>query len=148
MADVVANQGGSFGDANDAQKNVFDLGAFVGDLTFEEDASGDDISLEGLAKELEEFKNYDVVENILFKGTTLRQYTKGVENDLRQIEFDSIQSEIGSISLDIKILQEKVMDMGLKLKNRKVWFPLGKFCIPEDSVVILILMEAMMVVKE
>ncbi|KAJ0089623.1 hypothetical protein Patl1_14124 [Pistacia atlantica] len=29
-------------------------------------------------------------------------------------------SEIGSISLDIKILQEKSMDMGLKLKNRKV----------------------------
>ncbi|KAJ0025963.1 hypothetical protein Pint_06755 [Pistacia integerrima] len=42
MADVAANQvDGSFGDANDAQKNVFDLGAFVGDSTFEEDASGD-----------------------------------------------------------------------------------------------------------
>ncbi|KAJ0025001.1 hypothetical protein Pint_06744 [Pistacia integerrima] len=95
MADVVANQvGGSFGDANDAQKNVFDLGAFVGDLTFEEDASGDDISLEGLAKELEECKNYDVVENILSKGTTLREYTKGVENDLCQVEMDSIQDYI------------------------------------------------------
>ncbi|KAJ0087277.1 hypothetical protein Patl1_06932 [Pistacia atlantica] len=95
MADVVANQvGGSFGDGNDAQKNVFDLGAFVGDLTFEEDASGDDISFEGLAKELEECKNYDVVENILSKGTTLREYTKGVENDLRQVEIDSIQDYI------------------------------------------------------
>ncbi|KAJ0048862.1 hypothetical protein Pint_14970 [Pistacia integerrima] len=95
MADVVANQvGGSFGDANDAQKNVFDLGAFVGDLNFEEDASGDDISLEGLEKELEECKNYDVVENILSKGTTLREYTKGVENDLRQVELDSIQDYI------------------------------------------------------
>ncbi|KAJ0024572.1 hypothetical protein Pint_06959 [Pistacia integerrima] len=42
MADVVANQvGGSFGDANDAQRNVFDLGAFVGDLTLEEDASAE-----------------------------------------------------------------------------------------------------------
>ncbi|GAA0149529.1 membrane traffic protein [Lithospermum erythrorhizon] len=30
------------------------------------------------------------------------------------------QDEIGSISSDIKILQEKSMDMGLKLKNRKV----------------------------
>lgn len=30
------------------------------------------------------------------------------------------QAEIGSISSDIKILQEKSMDMGLKLKNRKV----------------------------
>lgn len=31
------------------------------------------------------------------------------------------QAEIGSISSDIKILQEKSMDMGLRLKNRKVW---------------------------
>ncbi|XP_031263397.1 uncharacterized protein LOC116121587 [Pistacia vera] len=57
MADVVANQvGGSFGDANDAQRNVFDLGAFVGDLTFEEYASGDDTSLEGLEKGLKNVK--------------------------------------------------------------------------------------------
>ncbi|KAJ0018089.1 hypothetical protein Pint_10602 [Pistacia integerrima] len=58
------------------------------------------------------------------------------------------QSEIGSISSDIKILQDKSLDMGLKLKNRNVWFLLGKFCILEDSAVILILMEAVMVVKE
>ena len=31
------------------------------------------------------------------------------------------QAEIGSISSDIKILQEKSMDMSLRLKNRKVW---------------------------
>ncbi|KAH1031140.1 hypothetical protein J1N35_043314 [Gossypium stocksii] len=31
------------------------------------------------------------------------------------------QVEIGSISSDIKIRQEKSMDMGLKLKNRKVF---------------------------
>ncbi|KAJ0024808.1 hypothetical protein Pint_07061 [Pistacia integerrima] len=56
--------------------------------------------------------------------------------------------EIGSISSNIKILQEKSMDVGLKLKNRKIWFLLGKFCVPEDSAVILIFMEDMMVVKE
>lgn len=135
--------------------NIFDLGAFVGDLTVEEDAnSDDDVSLEGLDQELEECKNDDVVANILSKGTALRDYTKGVENNLRQVELDSIQdyikesdnlvslhdqirdcdsilsqmetllsgfqAEIGSISSDIKILQEKSMDMGLKLKNRKV----------------------------
>ncbi|EEF42794.1 Vacuolar protein sorting protein, putative [Ricinus communis] len=139
---------------DDAPRNVFDLGAFVGDLTVEEDAASDDISLEGLEQELEECKNDDVVANILSKGTTLRDYTKGVENNLRQVELDSIQdyikesdnlvslhdqirdcdsilsqmetllsgfqAEIGSISSDIKILQEKSMDMGLKLKNRKV----------------------------
>ncbi|KAJ0025750.1 hypothetical protein Pint_07077 [Pistacia integerrima] len=120
---------------------------------------------------------HEVVESILSKGTTLREYMKEVENDLRQVELDSIQdyikesdnlvslhdqihdgdailsqmetllsgfqSEIGSINSDIKILQEKSMDMGLK-----VWFLLGKFCIPENSAVILILMEAVMVVRE
>ncbi|XP_031272248.1 vacuolar protein sorting-associated protein 52 A-like [Pistacia vera] len=69
---------------------------------------------------------------------------------LSQMEtlLSGFQSEIGSINSDIKILQEKSMDMGLKLKNRKVWFLLGKFCIPENSAVILILMEAVMVVRE
>ncbi|CAI8603256.1 unnamed protein product [Vicia faba] len=134
--------------------SAFDLGAFVGDLTIEEDLNGDDISLEGLQQELEECKHDEVVANILSKGTKLRDYTKGVENDLRKVELDSIQdyikesdnlvslhdqirdcdnilshmetllsgfqAEIGSISSDIKILQEKSMDMGLRLKNRKV----------------------------
>ncbi|CAK7340320.1 unnamed protein product [Dovyalis caffra] len=139
---------------NEIAKNVFDLGAFVGDLgAIEDDAASDDISLEGLEQELEECKNDDVVTNILSKGTKLRDHTKGVENNLRQVELDSIQDyikesdnlvslheqirdcdtilsqmetllsgfqgEIGSISSDIKILQEKSMDMGLKLKNRK-----------------------------
>ncbi|KAA8544546.1 hypothetical protein F0562_022595 [Nyssa sinensis] len=155
MAEVESNKGShSFGETTEAQKSVFDLGAFVGDLTVEEDASSDDVSLEGLQQELEECQNDDVVANILSKGTKLREYTKGVENNLRQVELDSIQdyikesdnlvslhdqirdcdsilsqmetllggfqAEIGSISSDIKILQEKSMDMGLKLKNRKV----------------------------
>ncbi|KAG5564773.1 hypothetical protein RHGRI_000845 [Rhododendron griersonianum] len=147
-------KGESFGETGDAHGAVFELGAFVGDLAVEEDASIDDISLEGLEQELEECKTDDVVTNILSKGTKLREYTKGVENNLRQVELDSIQDyinesdnlvslhdqirdcdiilsqmetllggfqvEIGSISSDIKILQEKSMDMGLKLKNRKV----------------------------
>ncbi|KAF8404019.1 hypothetical protein HHK36_008895 [Tetracentron sinense] len=118
------------------------------------DIQSDDVSLEGLQQELEECKNDDVVANILSKGTKLREYTKGVENNVRQVELDSIQDyikesdnlvclhdqirdcdsilsqmetllsgfqdEIGSISSEIKSLQEKSMDMGLKLKNRKV----------------------------
>ncbi|KAI4303712.1 hypothetical protein MLD38_039311 [Melastoma candidum] len=135
-------------------KDSFDLGEFVGDLTFEDDAgSSDDVSLEGLQLELEECKDDDVVANILSNGVKLREHTKGVENNLRQVELDSIQdyikesdnllslhdqirdcdsilsqmeallsgfqAEIGSISSDIKILQERSMDMGLKLKNRK-----------------------------
>jgi hypothetical protein len=35
----------------------FDLGAFVGDLTADDDASSEDISLEGLEQELEECIN-------------------------------------------------------------------------------------------
>ncbi|TYI28871.1 hypothetical protein ES332_A05G275000v1 [Gossypium tomentosum] len=150
MAEVAANNNHPC----ETPKNVFDFGAFVGDLIVEEDASSDDISLEGLQEELEECKNDDVVANILSKGIKLREYTKGVEHNLRKVELDSIQDyikesdnlvslhdqirdcdsilsqmetllsgfqvEIGSISSDIKILQEKSMDMGLKLKNRKV----------------------------
>ncbi|GMI83044.1 ARABIDOPSIS THALIANA VPS52 HOMOLOG, POKY POLLEN TUBE, T-DNA TRANSMISSION DEFECT 8 [Hibiscus trionum] len=151
MAEVAAN---NVNHPSDTTKNVFDFGTFVGDLIVEEDASSDDISLEGLQQELEECKDDDVVANILSKGIKLREYTKGVENNLRKVELDSIQDyikesdnlvslhdqirdcdsilsqmetllsgfqvEIGSISSDIKILQEKSMDMGLKLKNRKV----------------------------
>ncbi|XVF63322.1 hypothetical protein PTKIN_Ptkin09bG0078600 [Pterospermum kingtungense] len=151
MADVAANNANH---TNETPKHVFDFGAFVGDLIVEEDACSDDISLEGLQQELEECTNDDVVANILSKGVKLREYTKGVENNLRKVELDSIQDyikesdnlvslhdqirdcdsilsqmetllsgfqvEIGSISSDIKILQEKSMDMGLKLKNRKV----------------------------
>ncbi|XP_072970251.1 vacuolar protein sorting-associated protein 52 A-like [Typha angustifolia] len=137
----------------DHQKQGFDLGIFVGDLALDEDASSDDASLEGLQDELEECKNDSEVANILAEGTKLREYTKGVENNVRQVELDSIQdyikesenlvslhdqildcdnilsqmeallsgfqAEIGSISSEIKVLQEKSMDMGLKLKNRK-----------------------------
>ncbi|XP_077238284.1 vacuolar protein sorting-associated protein 52 A-like [Tasmannia lanceolata] len=158
----------SYGDSHDIQKHEFDLGVFVGDLAFEDDSSSDDVSLEGLQQELEECKNDDVVANILAKGTKLREYAKGVENNIRQVELDSIQdyikesdnlvslhdqirdcdsilsqmetllggfqAEIGSISSEIKSLQEKSMDMGLKLKNRKgAELKLAKFV--EDIIV-------------
>ncbi|GAB4861175.1 Vacuolar protein sorting-associated protein 52 [Ancistrocladus abbreviatus] len=136
------------------QMDAIDIGLFVGDLSVEDDASRDDLSFEGLQQELEECKEDDVVANILSNGTKLRDYTKGVEINLRQVELDSIQdyikesdnlvslhdqihdcdgvlsqmeallsgfqTEIGSISSDIRALQEKSVDMDLKLKNRKV----------------------------
>lgn len=152
MANSATAKGHSYGDTNSAQG--FDLGVFVGDLDFEDDTDRDDMSLEGLQQELEQCKDDEVVVNILSEGTKLRDYAKGAENNLRQVELDSIQdyitesdnlvslhdqirdcdcilsqmetllsgfqAEIGSISTDIKILQEKSMDMGLRLKNRKV----------------------------
>ncbi|XP_057973232.1 vacuolar protein sorting-associated protein 52 A-like isoform X2 [Malania oleifera] len=60
MADAAVGKGHSYGEINSMQKNAFDLGVFVGDLSFEEDASSDDVSLEGLQEELEECKNDDV----------------------------------------------------------------------------------------
>ncbi|XP_066389078.1 vacuolar protein sorting-associated protein 52 A-like [Miscanthus floridulus] len=137
----------------DGHKDRFDLGVFVGDLAVDEEVTSDDESLEGLQQELDNCKNDQEVANILANGIKLREYTKGVENNIRQIELDSIQdyikesenlvslhdqihdcdnilsqmetvltgfqTEIGSISSEIKVLQEKSMDMGLKLKNRK-----------------------------
>ncbi|CAF2195478.1 unnamed protein product [Brassica napus] len=146
--------GQAVGDFGNHEKLGFDLGAYVGDLAFEEDSGSEDISLEGLQQELEECESDEVVANILSSGAKLREYAKGVENNLRKVELDSIedyikesdnlvslhdqihdcdsilsqmetllsgfQEEIGSISSDIKILQEKSMDMGLRLKNRRV----------------------------
>ncbi|RLN18536.1 vacuolar protein sorting-associated protein 52 A isoform X1 [Panicum miliaceum] len=140
-------------EALDGHKDRFDLGVFVGDLAFDEEVTSDDESLEGLQQELDDCKNDQEVANILANGVKLREYTKGVENNIRQVELDSIQdyikesenlvslhdqiidcdnilsqmetvltgfqTEIGSISSEIKVLQEKSMDMGLKLKNRK-----------------------------
>nr|CAB3500490.1 unnamed protein product [Digitaria exilis] len=140
-------------EALDGHKDRFDLGVFVGDLALDEEVTSDDESLEGLQQELDNCKNDKEVANILANGIKLREYTKGVENNIRQIELDSIQdyikesenlvllhdqirdcdnilsqmemvltgfqTEIGSISSEIKVLQEKSMDMGLKLKNRK-----------------------------
>ncbi|RLN42259.1 vacuolar protein sorting-associated protein 52 A isoform X1 [Panicum miliaceum] len=140
-------------EALDGHRDRFDLGVFVGDLALDEEVTSDDESLEGLQQELDDCKNDQEVANILANGVKLREYTKGVENNIRQVELDSIQdyikesenlvslhdqiidcdnilsqmetvltgfqTEIGSISSEIKVLQEKSMDMGLKLKNRK-----------------------------
>ncbi|XP_042055499.1 vacuolar protein sorting-associated protein 52 A-like isoform X3 [Salvia splendens] len=141
-------------EANNGSKSVVDLGLVVGELTLEDDAaSDDDVALEGLEEELQDYKTDNVVTMILLKGTSSRNYTKDVEHNLRRIELDSIQdyikdsdnlislhdqihdcntillqmekllsgfqAEIGSISSDIKVLQERSLDMGLKLKNRK-----------------------------
>ncbi|KAJ0091602.1 hypothetical protein Patl1_14108 [Pistacia atlantica] len=156
------------------------LGAFVGDLTFEEDASGEldysQVFLHDCVKlvagnlrgsPLEAFAGDQkchslsiiyslvfvvfasvvviwgtrVVENILSKGTTLREYMKGVENDLRQVELRTLfriilKKAITWCPFMIKfvmampfrhkwrlcsvVFRRSQLDMGLKLKNRKV----------------------------
>ncbi|KAL5578151.1 hypothetical protein UlMin_019850, partial [Ulmus minor] len=53
---------------------------------------------------------------------SLHDQIRDYDSILSQMEtlLSGFQAEIGSISSDIKILQEKSMDMGLKIKNRKV----------------------------
>lgn len=138
----------------EVQKGAINLNVSAGDLTFGDIDDSEDICLEGLQQELEDCEGDEVVANILAKGTELREYTKGVEENLRKVELESIQDyinesdnlvslhseirecdsiltqmesllggfqiEIGSISSEIKTLQEKSMGMGLKLKNRRV----------------------------
>ncbi|KAI8568668.1 hypothetical protein RHMOL_Rhmol02G0218300 [Rhododendron molle] len=110
MAEVTTNKlVHSFDMTNDVQKSLFDLGAFVGDLSVEEDTNNDDISLEGLEQELDECKDDDVVLNILSEGTKLQEYTKGVENNLRQVELDSIQDYINE-SDNLVSLHDQIRD--------------------------------------
>ncbi|XP_042484874.1 vacuolar protein sorting-associated protein 52 A-like isoform X2 [Macadamia integrifolia] len=93
-AAAIKKVGVSYGETHDIQIAGLDLGVFVGDLAFEEDASSDDVSLDGLQEELEECKKDEVVTDILSKGTKLREYTKGVENNVRKVELNSIQEYI------------------------------------------------------
>ncbi|XP_056684110.1 vacuolar protein sorting-associated protein 52 A isoform X2 [Spinacia oleracea] len=78
--------------------------------------------------------NYETIQR-LSRRTYVKDYIKESDNlvslhdqirdcdtILSQMEslLSGFQAEIGSISSDIKVLQEKSMDMGLKLKNRKL----------------------------
>lgn len=137
----------------EAEQQAADLSITAGDLTFE-DESGDEVDLEGLEEELERLKGQQIVGSILGQGIQLREYAIEVEENLRQVELESIQdymkesdnlvslhaqirecdtiltqmesllggfqADLGSISSEIKNLQEQSMSMGIKLKNRKV----------------------------
>ncbi|CAN6319602.1 unnamed protein product, partial [Urochloa humidicola] len=96
-------------EALDGHKDRFDLGVFVGDLALDEEVTSDDESLEGLQKELDDCKNDQEVANILANGIKLREYTKGVENNIRQIELDSIQDYIKE-SENLVSLHDQIRD--------------------------------------
>ncbi|XP_048529651.1 vacuolar protein sorting-associated protein 52 A-like isoform X3 [Triticum urartu] len=127
---------------------------FFGGFFFDEDALSKDISLDGLDKELEEHKNYDVLISILANGEKQRDMATMVEGNLGHIEQDLIQDyikdndslvllhdqihdcdivlsqigsllsgfqvHIGSLSSELRSLHEKFLDLGVRLKNRKL----------------------------
>ncbi|CAM0873595.1 unnamed protein product [Alopecurus aequalis] len=95
--------------AHDGQKQRFDLGVFVGDLPLDDDVASDNESLEGLQQELEDCKNDEEVANILANGNKMRDYTKGVENSIRQVELDSIQDYITE-SENLVLLHDQICD--------------------------------------
>jgi len=96
-------------EALDGHKDRFDLGVFVGDLALDEELTSDDESLEGLQQELDDCKNDQEVANILANGIKLREYTKGVENNIRQVELDSIQDYIKE-SENLVLLHDQIRD--------------------------------------
>ncbi|KAE9452330.1 hypothetical protein C3L33_15767, partial [Rhododendron williamsianum] len=179
MAEVTTNKlVHSFDVTNDVQKSLFDLGAFVGDLSVEEDTNNDDISLEGLEQELDDCKDDDDYINESDNLVSLHDQIRDCDNILSQMETllggfqafvrvgfatsrcllwvpsllrTEVEQAVGFVfwwlrlcgldgfagggglaglvgglevvvdaDSDIKVLQEKSMDMGLKLKNRKV----------------------------
>uniref|UniRef100_A0A452YHQ9 Uncharacterized protein n=1 Tax=Aegilops tauschii subsp. strangulata TaxID=200361 RepID=A0A452YHQ9_AEGTS len=67
---------------------------FFGGFYFDEDALSKDISLDGLDKELEEHKNYDVLISILTNGEKQRDMATMVEGNLGHIEQDLIQVRV------------------------------------------------------
>lgn len=93
---------------------------FGGFFSFDEDSESEDISLDELEEELEEHKNYDVLRTILTNGEKQRGMATLVEGNLGHIEESLIQVHIGSISSEIRSLQEKSLDISVKLKNRKL----------------------------
>ncbi|KAH6778696.1 Vps52 / Sac2 family [Perilla frutescens var. hirtella] len=144
MTEVVSNQSV---DANDDSKNVLDLGA-VDDAASDDGVSLEGLEQELQDYKTDDVvtiilsqgptsRNYtkDVENNLRrIELDSIQDYIKESDNlislhdqihdcntILLQMEklLSGFQVEIGSISSDIKVLQERSMDMGLKLKNRK-----------------------------
>lgn len=82
------------GGLTEADQRAADLNVTAGDLTFGDDVASDEILLEGLQMELDQFQGQQVVASILGKGSELREYARDVEEKLRQVELESIQDYI------------------------------------------------------
>mmetsp|Transcript_21139 Transcript_21139/g.37752 ORF Transcript_21139/g.37752 Transcript_21139/m.37752 type:complete len:358 (-) Transcript_21139:140-1213(-) len=51
-------------------------------------------SLEGVDKDLEELEDHEIIRGILAQGHVMKEYSREVEEKLRQVEFESIQDYI------------------------------------------------------
>ncbi|KAH9304264.1 hypothetical protein KI387_008668, partial [Taxus chinensis] len=105
----------------DVQKEVNNLNVLPGDLILGDDIDCDEISLEGLQQELEECRSDEDYINESDNLVSLQAEIRECDAILTQMEslLGGFQVEIGSISSEIKTLQEQSMGKGLRLRNRK-----------------------------
>ncbi|XP_044449310.1 vacuolar protein sorting-associated protein 52 A isoform X8 [Triticum aestivum] len=89
---------------------------FFGGFYFDEDALSKDISLDGLDKELEEHKNYDVLISILTNGEKQRDMATMVEGNLGHIEQDLIQDYIKDND-SLVLLHDQIHDCDIVLSQ-------------------------------
>ncbi|VAH04622.1 unnamed protein product [Triticum turgidum subsp. durum] len=89
---------------------------FFGGFFFDEDALSKDISLDGLDKELEEHKNYDVLISILANGEKQRDMATMVEGNLGHIEQDLIQDYIKDND-SLVLLHDQIHDCDIVLSQ-------------------------------
>ncbi|KAJ4874831.1 Vacuolar protein sorting-associated protein 52 A [Raphanus sativus] len=113
--------GQAVGDFGGHEKLGFDLGAYVGDLAFEEDSVRIYHWRDFLQQELEECESDEDYIKESDNLVSLHDQIHDCDRILSQMEtlLSGFQEEIGSVSSDIKILQETSME-GLGLKNRRV----------------------------
>lgn len=78
-------------DAADEASLASNLHVTGGDLTFGEEEVTEEVVLEGLREELENFRAQEVVASILEQGSELREFARDVEEKLRRVELESIQ---------------------------------------------------------
>eukprot|EP00698_Gefionella_okellyi_P007742 TRINITY_DN1891_c0_g1_i6.p1 TRINITY_DN1891_c0_g1~~TRINITY_DN1891_c0_g1_i6.p1 ORF type:complete len:662 (+),score=158.88 TRINITY_DN1891_c0_g1_i6:70-2055(+) len=99
------------------------------------DLTSQEVDLESLSNEIGLIENDVDAREIVFKpGVDLRKYAKQIDDDLRQVELESIQDyikeadnlvvlygqqDLGAISGEIQTLQAQSVSMGVQLKNRR-----------------------------
>eukprot|EP00898_Chlorokybus_atmophyticus_P000548 jgi/Chlat1/1494/Chrsp12S02039 len=110
LAELFGDDGEDLSAARRAEVGA-QLDATGGDLTLGEiDARGrDDLSLEGLGKEIDEYSTHEIVRGILQGGAELRSYATDVENRLRQVELDSIEDYMAE-SDNLLALHQQIRD--------------------------------------
>lgn len=74
------------GDIDDSADADYTIGEFT--------TGSGALSLQGVEQDLEEFADHEVIRGILEHGRVLKEYTRDIDDKLRQAELESIQDYI------------------------------------------------------